>query len=798
MATLATLNVELMASAARFKANMEQAGKALNDFSSKTKRMAQGVNSTFKSIEGAVFSLQGAMVGLGAVGVGALIKQADAFNQLQAKIKNSLSDVSQFEAVFRELQASSNRSGAALDSVAQGFVRINGSARALGYTNQQVIQFNETFAKMGALAGNTSDEVGNAMIQISQGIASGRLQGDELKTVLESMPAVGRAIAESMGISFGELRKAASEGKVTAVEVLDAIIGKTAEVDAAFGKLPPSVSRSFTQIQNNANALLGELNNTFNATGAVAGMMNQLATSTANASNYIAQHKKQMQDLAAAIAAAAIGIGGTGGLIATLRLMPALIATVGAAIAGLDGFLAGLTARTAILTGGLTVLAGALSVVAYNTLRTKSIQEETKALENQTKAYMARKKQLETGQRDFFGLKYNVIGGAAPSEKKALQQQYNELQAARKKLNSRIASERPPEIKMPTMPSIRIPSFSGGGGGAARHGAVAKANTASIKQMNQAWKETDELLRSIGINPTLTTFSDKMDEWNKSIEANRESVMELNLELSPEANARIDAYREIIGLSQTDNEKLQEKIAYIRQWGQELGLAQATVEAAVANVSNNVQESSQNSLSSVKDSIEELQQVTQNFGRNFEDAFINAAMTGKFAFKDLIASILEDLARATLRMAVINPLVAGLAGKSGGGGGGLLKGIIGGIAGAFGGSGGIDLGGSYGGFANGGITPTNKPFWVGENGPELMTTPRPMNVIPNHDLGGLGGGNSQPVMVTQHFNFTGDVTSQTRAEVARMAPKIMEDTKKALYQEIRTGGTMSKLVGRRA
>jgi len=797
MATLATLNVELMASSARFKANMEQAGRALNTFSAKTKRMAQGVNSTFKSIEGAVFSLQGAIVGLGVATAGALVMQADAFNQLQAKVKGSLDDVSQFKGVFTEITQSAIRTGAPLDTMATSFLRINNAVKRFGYSTADVLKFNETFAKLGAISGATTREMGDALYQLSQGLGKGRLDGEELKTVLEAMPPVADLIAKAYSEKFGgsvdeargKLKDLGAEGVLTPQLILSAVLGDTERIKKAFDALPPSVERNFNAMKISASGLLGELNNTFNATGAVAGMMNQLATSTANASNYVAQHKKQMQDLGAAIAAAAIGIGGTGGLIATLRLLPALIATVGATIAGLDGFLAGLTVRTALLTGGLTVLAGALSLVAYNTLRTKSIQEETKALEGQTKAYLERKKQLAIGQRDFLGLKYNVIGGAAPSEKKALQKQYNELEAARKKLNSRIASERPPEIKMPAMPSIRIPSFSGGGGGggAARHGAVAKANAASIKQMNQAWKETDELLRSIGINPTLTTFGDKMDEWNKSIEANRESVMELNLELSPEANARIDAYREIIGLSQTDNEKLQEKIAYIRQWGQELGLAQATVEAAVANVSNNVQESSQNSLSSVKDSIDELQSVAQNFGRNFEDSFVNAAMTGKFAFKDLMASILEDLARATLRMALINPIMNGLFGKGGTGDSG---GIVGSLLGKIGGS-------LFGKRAAGGPVMGNRPYLVGERGPEIFTPHRAGSVTPNNALGG-GNNSSQPVMVTQHFNFTGDVTSQTRAEVARMAPKIMEDTKKALYQEIRTGGTMSKLVGRRA
>lgn len=203
--------------------------------------------------------LAGIATGLAGLGVGKILQIGDEFAMLQAKIKATLGDSKEFPQVFNEITAISNSTGIAVSNVAQAFVRLRPATQDLGTSNEKLLKFTETFLKMGIVAGNTATEVNNAMIQLSQGLASGTLRGDELRSVKEQLPSVARAIAKSMKIPFEEFSKAAEQGKITAVQVLNAVLGESKKVDAQFAKMPITVDRAFGVITNGLTRLIGGL-----------------------------------------------------------------------------------------------------------------------------------------------------------------------------------------------------------------------------------------------------------------------------------------------------------------------------------------------------------------------------------------------------------------------------------------------------------------------------------------------------------------------------------------------------------
>lgn len=259
------IEIDLQAGTARFQSDMRKATAALNTNVAQMRRSTSSLEKSFKQVNQSVDLLTKGFAGIAGVNIAAgIIKQADAFNQLTGRIKNSLDSASQFDGAFTKLVASANRSGMSIDAVAQAFVRLRPAAQNLNVSNEQLIRFNETFAKMGALAGATGEEIKNTMIQLSQGLASGTLRGDELRSVMEQMPQVARTIADSMGIPFEKFKKAAEEGKITADQVFKAIINKSQEVDDAFSKLPPSIDRSMSRM---GNAIIREVGKIDQATG---------------------------------------------------------------------------------------------------------------------------------------------------------------------------------------------------------------------------------------------------------------------------------------------------------------------------------------------------------------------------------------------------------------------------------------------------------------------------------------------------------------------------------------------------
>jgi hypothetical protein len=192
----------------------------------------------------------------------------------------------------------------------------------------------------------------------------------------------------------------------------------------------------------------------------------------------------------------------------------------------------------------------------------------------------------------------------------------------------------------------------------------------------------------------------------------------------------------------------------------------------------------------VRKRVDNMNEAAQDFSRVIGSAFEDAVVKGG-KLSDVLKGLAEDIQRIILRMTVTKPLENWLTGAlgGGGGGGGLLSGL-GSLFGGGGGGGGFGTGSAFGNmdfggfFAEGGRPPVGVPSMVGENGPELFVPDRPGTIISNDNLGRMGGG---PVVVHQNFNFTGDVTAQTRAEVLRMAPALQQQTIAAIENKQRRG-----------
>ena len=134
----------------------------------------------------------------------------------------------------------------------------------------------------------------------------------------------------------------------------------------------------------------------------------------------------------------------------------------------------------------------------------------------------------------------------------------------------------------------------------------------------------------------------------------------------------------------------------------------------------------------------------------------------------------------------------GTGGFTGGGGndapvgttvGTAIGSTFGGIGGAIGGA----IGGLLG-FANGGYTPPNKPYMVGERGAEMFVPRTAGNVVANHDLGG-------GITVNQNISFSTGVVPTVRAEVLNLLPTIKQETINAVAEQRSRGGAFARTFG---
>lgn len=146
--------------------------------------------------------------------------------------------------------ASAQRTGTALNDNVAAIARIGLAAKDIGATGADIARVNETVTKLGRVSGASAQEAAAGMSQLAQALASGRLNGDELRSIMENMPAVARQIADGLGVSVGTLREMGAAGQLTADRVFGALLSGSAAADAAFAKMPVTLEQAGTRMQN--------------------------------------------------------------------------------------------------------------------------------------------------------------------------------------------------------------------------------------------------------------------------------------------------------------------------------------------------------------------------------------------------------------------------------------------------------------------------------------------------------------------------------------------------------------------
>lgn len=176
---------------------------------------------------------------------------ADEFSSITARLGNIKDSLHTTNTLTREVADSAIRARGNFSAMSQTVSRIGYTAKGL-FSNKELIQFTENVQKGFVIAGTTSTEAKNAMLQLSQAMASGRMQGDELRSTLENNSAVSKALADHLGVGIGKLKEMGADGEITAQIMKDAILNATDEINRDFEKMPLTFGQSMENIKTQA------------------------------------------------------------------------------------------------------------------------------------------------------------------------------------------------------------------------------------------------------------------------------------------------------------------------------------------------------------------------------------------------------------------------------------------------------------------------------------------------------------------------------------------------------------------
>lgn len=246
-----------------FTSYIQQAKKAAGA----TKSVEQSVDqmaSSQRRAAAAAGSLTGALSGI--VGIYTVIQGAkwalnmsDQLASTTARLDMMNDGLQTTEELQEMIYQSAQRSRGLYTDTAAFVAKLGTLAGNAFDSNAEIVAFAEQINKQMAISGTTSTEASAAMLQLTQGLSSGVLRGEELNSVLEQTPMIAQTIANYMGVTTGEMRELASEGKVTADVVKNAMFAAAEETNAAFDEMPKTWGQVWNEIQNVAVKALNPL-----------------------------------------------------------------------------------------------------------------------------------------------------------------------------------------------------------------------------------------------------------------------------------------------------------------------------------------------------------------------------------------------------------------------------------------------------------------------------------------------------------------------------------------------------------
>ncbi len=607
---------------------MAQANVKLTVDASQATRALKGVQQQSSGLQRAFGGLKTAILGVGVTALGrqAILTSAN-FEKLNVRL-GLLTKASGTFAKSQEIAAEAQKLfGLSATEALEGITNITARLQPLGVGVEDIRTTFIGFNTAAKLAGASAMESSNAFRQLAQALGSGRLQGDEFRSIAEQVPTILAPIAAELGVTIGELKKFASEGKLTSDVVIRAL--KKVELDGA-DSLKALLENDPTQVFKNLGNEAENLSRAFGdqLAPAVLPVIRALTKVTEAITNFVKSGAGQVTLIFTAIAVAAKGVAIITpviiGQLATLATS-FQVAAINSALASTG--LKGVAASSFLAAGGITKATIALSALKIALIKT-GIGAAIVVLGSLAAKFIDNKNAAKEAADAAKAFDDNIKGIVETAE--TTEFALNKLAIARKEFE------------------------------------LSQLQLALDKAFND---QTIALLKNISAMEA--KLAGKEEEFN----------MEQRINELKEKFGELDA-QQIIDLIKQE-ELLKKKVEIM------------TKQEEIAKKINGA-----------------FKQIGEDIGTGITDALVGA-IEGTRTLGEAAKSIINDLASSLLRLGVQMALT------------GLF--------------GGTKIGGFLG-FANGGRPPVGKPSIVGERGPEIFVPRSAGTIIPNNQIGGVGGG----------------------------------------------------------
>lgn len=354
---LQTLVVQLSADVKRYENQLAKTAgvttRQLNKIEKRAREMDERLSNVgrnaFRGLIGSAAALSSAL------SIREVTRYADAWTEAENKISAASQIAGRQGRTLEELNkiATATRSG--ITETADLYAKLLRSTADVAESEIDVARATEIVNKAFKAGGAAASEQAAGILQFAQGLGSGVLQGDELRSIRENAPMIAQAIAQEFDTTIAGIKELGAEGELTTDRVFKAILNSGAEIEKAFAKTNQTIGDGITRVNNAFTQYIGQTDDSLRASDRLVAGLNALADNFDQTADTVLQ-------LAGVIAGALVGRS-LAGMLRTLGLAGTALVRFGAAVRTASG-VSGLSAAF----GGLSAAAGPLGLILGGTV----------------------------------------------------------------------------------------------------------------------------------------------------------------------------------------------------------------------------------------------------------------------------------------------------------------------------------------------------------------------------------------------------------------------------------------------
>ena len=689
------------------------------------KKIRKSAGNTNKALQGVARNITSTLVPAFAAAASAssIFRNIQTFEKLDIRLRSLTNSAEDYANTQEFLKAKANELNIGIETLSDGYARLLVLQKSGVLNREQVNQLSEGLVNAGAALGATGVDIERVLFGLSQGLSAGTLRAEELNQVTEPLPGLLQELDKAAGLTTGGFRRMVNAGEVTSEFLAETLVKALASYEGAAKKLDGTISGSLANLNNS----WVDLARTIGETGAIDALADLTAGFAANI------------DVASKAVTGQIAFAEATGVVQKTSFFVAR---------GIKA--AFLVVQTSILGLARGVLRS-LEFIYNNAVKIVNLLPgvEVQAQRSLTNLANAVDAAIADNARQFVA---NLDFGPSEESIKALRAQEERV----KKL------QRDAENARSKAEQERVRKEREGKAG------PTKAEKELIKQLEKERQKIDQVTQSLKFRNEQLLRDEKTQEiYNqlqaagvelKSLEGQQieqlvaeyfrlKEAKEEEEQVERRKQELIEEIKKITEENISAQDQYNERMEELNELLKEGAINFEEFEAAGKKAYEKLQEESKDWLAGATRALDKyaeeatdmaanVERVVTNAMQGLEDALVKATTTGKFEFKELVDSILEDVARLLIRTQITGPLAQGLSGAinnifggSGGGGSGG-GGFFSGIGDFFGGlfeKGAAFQSGRVTAFARGGLVngPTLFPMakgmgLMGEAGPEAV------------------------------------------------------------------------------